>query len=150
LVPAGVAVAPASLSLRLPKHTVSPPKKSRMRDAKVSQKPGPVRVWEPAPGSLRTSWPRRAKSAISIRNAIKVRVAARKASKEEISVRVIWVETENRRARRVTAVATGCTASPRVQVPLIVTPWVWLLVLTLTGTVYPYPDFRHVRASLLL
>jgi len=57
---------------------------------------------------------------MSIANAINVRRAARKDRIEAIRVTVTWVEQEKSNAIKVTAVATGCTASPRVQaLPMI-------------------------------
>jgi len=84
-----------------------------MREAKVNQKPGPVLVTVPAP-SLSISCFTSAKSAISIRNAIKLNAAAKNASKDAMRVTTTWVESEARNAINVTAAATGWTASPRV------------------------------------
>lgn len=46
-----------------------------------------------------------AKRAMSMANAIRVNNAAKNENKEAISVTVIWVESENRRAMAVAAVA---------------------------------------------
>jgi len=53
-------------------------------------------------------------------NAMRARVAAKKDKTEAINVRVIWVEKEKRSATKETIVATGWTASPRVQLLPIV------------------------------
>jgi len=54
-------------------------------------------------------------------NAMNVRVAARKDTRDDIRVTVMWVEKLSRNAKKDTAAATGRTARPLVQDDLIVT-----------------------------
>lgn len=102
-----VFVASENLFRRCPKHTVQPPTRRSMRETKVNQKPGPVLVVTSAPSlfnSCRTS----PKSAISMANAIRVKIAAKNATRDERRVIDGRVEnTEKMNAKNVTMVATG-------------------------------------------
>jgi len=60
---------------------------------------------------------------MSMANAMRVRLAARKDRREAIKVKVTWVEKENRSATKAAMVATGWTASPRVQLLPMVMTW---------------------------
>jgi len=119
----GIEVAFAKRSLRRPKHTVQPARIRRTKVASVSQNPGPGFVLGRADPLARSPiWSlTKAKRAMSMANAIRVRKAARKEVREEKRVTVVWVENERRKAINVTAVATGWTASPRVhEAPIVV------------------------------
>jgi len=82
---------------------------------------------------------------MSIANAIKVRSAARKETREETSVTVVWVENDKTSAKNVTVVATGWTARPRVHELPIMT-FAVLSELEI-DTLYACPVFSQVRAS---
>jgi len=77
-----------------------------MRETKVNQKPGPVIV-RARSSKLSISCLTNASNAMSIANAIRVIVAARKDMSEARSVTVRCVERERSRATKATAAATG-------------------------------------------
>jgi hypothetical protein len=58
---------------------------------------------------------------MSMAKAINVKAAARKDRMDAIRVTVRCWEKENKRAKKITMAATGCTARPRVQLELIIT-----------------------------
>jgi len=93
-------------SRRRPKHTVQPASNRRISATKVIQKPGAVIVLAPI-SNLFISCFTRAKSAMSIANAISVNKAAKKDISDAMRVTVMWVDKESSNARNVTAVATG-------------------------------------------
>jgi len=111
----GYFVAVDMRSRRRPKQTVHPARSNKIKDANVSQKPGPVMVFAPALLSFFICCFTYAKSAMSMENAMRVMSAARKDANDESNVTVICEDKDSRRATKVTAVATGWTASPRVQ-----------------------------------
>jgi len=94
-----------------------------MRETNVSQNPGPVMVFAETPERRSISCFTRANRAISMAKAMRVSKAARKDSSDAISVTVTCDENAKTNARNVTAVATGWTASPRVQLePMVTVP----------------------------
>ena len=84
--------------LLLPKQTVQPARSKRINAANVIQNPGAVLVTKVELPKVPTFCLTKAKSAMSIANAMRVRTAARKDTREARRVTVIWVEKERRRA----------------------------------------------------
>lgn len=78
-----------------------------------------------------------ANNAISIKNAINVNRAAKNEINDETNVTVTWVEKLNNNATKDTAAATGRTASPLVQLDLMV---ISELFSPCKVTEYPWPD----------
>ena len=85
-----------------------------MSEANVIQNAGAVLVLKFELFRPPTSCFTNANRAISIANAMKVRRAARNATRDEMRVTVMWVEKERRRARNDTAAAEG---AERVRAP---------------------------------
>jgi len=117
----GYEVAPDMRSFLRPKQTVLPPMRSRRNDANVIQKAGEVTVTTVTSGSFATWCFTKAYSAISQAKAISVMNAARNEVNEDRRVTVTCCENDIAKAMKVTAVATGWIASPRVQEEPIMT-----------------------------
>jgi hypothetical protein len=105
--------APAMRSRLRPKHTVQPAKSRSRRVAKVSQNPGAVTVCVPT-FNLSVWCFKYANNAISMAKAMRTIRAARNEIREDTRVTVVCVEKDKTNAKKITTVATGCTASPRV------------------------------------
>lgn len=86
---------------------MQPARSKRINEANVNQNAGAVLVVKVELSKLPTCCLTRAKSAMSIANAIRVRAAARKDVREARRVTVMWVERERRRATNDTAAAKG-------------------------------------------
>lgn len=108
-----------------------------MNVAKVIQNPGPVIVRSETPSRPPNLCLTYAYNAMSIAKASNVRKVARPETRDDMSVTVTWLENESNRAMKVTAVATGCTASPRVQEEPIVTDSLFVRVCMVKE--YPWP-----------
>jgi len=91
-----------------------------MNEANVIQNAGAVLVEKLELFRVPTSCLTNANRAISVANAMRVRVAARNEVRDERRVTVIWVEKERSRATNDTIAATGWIAKPRVQLDFIV------------------------------
>lgn len=100
--------------LLLPKQTVQPARTNRMNEAKVIQKAGAVLVVKFELAKFPTSCLTNAKSAMSMANAMRVRVAARNETRDAKRVTLMWVEKERRRAMNDTMAADGreCVRGP--------------------------------------
>jgi len=93
--------------LLLPKQTVQPARTKRTNETNVIQKAGAVLVEKLELFKSPTRFLTYAKRAISITNAMKVRVAARNDTREARRVTVMCVEKERRRAKNDTMAAVG-------------------------------------------
>lgn len=91
--------------LLLPKQTVQPARSKRTNETNVIQKAGAVLVVKLELFKPPTRFLTNAKRAISMMNAMKVRVAARNDTREARRVTVMWVEKERRRAMNDTTAA---------------------------------------------